>query len=199
MRPTCSGVISKATLILLVNQLVFIPISICSFSWVNNQLSIYSIIESFINWKPGLFSSALLSLHRLHSSWATPAILGLITPEVEYHDKHQAIRPSSDIIISWIPFMPSIYLDAKCWLIHLRYLWRQIKIIALWHALPFKECDYSAFSYIIIHDQLFLLSHCELSSHQFVSSSSDATLWLSHSSCVLSSVEVNNLMFLPFF
>ena len=53
--------------------------------------------------------------------------------------KHQVIRTSSYFIISWLPIMPSIHLDAKCWPIHLGYLESHIKIISLCDAFPFKE------------------------------------------------------------
>ena len=106
---------------------------------MSNQFSIQIDIESFNNWKPVLFSSSLLPLHRHRSSWATPAILGLITPEAEYHGEHQVIRTSSYFIISWLPIMPSIHLDAKCWPIPSVTFESHIKIISLCDALPFKE------------------------------------------------------------
>ena len=158
--PTWSGVISYATHIFLVNQLVFIPISICSFSWVNNQLSIHSIIESFNNWKPVLFSSALLSLHRLHSSWETPTILGLITPEAEYH-----VKTPSNLHFQLHDYLMNsyhaIYLFKCQMLAHppqLPLTSNQNNTILSCHSIQ-RVCNYSAFSYIIIHDQLFLFSH----------------------------------------
>ena len=104
--------------------------------WTINWAFIALFIPLIVEQLPCFPSALVFLLPPL--CWVTPAILGLSTPETEYH-----VRISGNSHIQLFHYLMAsyhaiIYFDANWWPIHLSYPWSQIILTPLCHSLPFK-------------------------------------------------------------